>query len=94
MSAANMGGVSGARKIQPSRSEGAVLSPARIGIFVLPNRWSGASNAGVVCDFRPLISFNCPAFVPPPEARSDRGRSTTKTFTHSEKLTQLNLKRN
>jgi hypothetical protein len=52
-----------------------------------PNRWRGKSSRDPVREFRPPISSDCPAFVPPQEGPSDRGHSTTKTFTHGEELT-------
>lgn len=93
MNAALAARTPGCREIQLSSYDRGTLSPALPKVFALicripPNRHRGLSNRSPVREFRPPISFVCSAFVPPREGPSDRGHSTTKTFTHGEKLTQ------
>ena len=82
----------GYRQTQLSANDRVALSPALPKVFVVvcrvrPNRRRRTSNRPPVREFRHPISFVCSAFVPPREELSDRGHSTTKTFTHGEKLT-------
>lgn len=92
MSTARLAGTPGCRGTELSCRDVDALFMALPKVFVLmrrisPNRWRGKSNRSLAREFRTPISSGCPAFVPPREGPSDRGHSTTKTFTHGEKLT-------
>jgi hypothetical protein len=92
MSAACLVETPGCRETLLARCDLDAFPPALPTVFVLlgrvpPNRWRGKSSRDPVREFRPPISSDCPAFVPPQEGPSDRGHSTTKTFTHGEELT-------
>jgi hypothetical protein len=91
MSAAHVAETPGYRETPLSSHDRVALSPALTKVFVLVPNSSESQLRYVKPPSDSLVSASglvCfPAFVPPREGPSDRGHSTTKTFTHGEILT-------